>query len=110
MTLKACAYPRCPNYSHNGKPLCAKHQRAADRPANRKANRRRGNNPMARQLRSELNQVMSWPCAHCHLHRQPNMLEVDHIQPLHLGGVDTSGNLQVLCRPCHATKTRNEQL
>ena len=32
--------------------------------------------------------------------------EVDHILPLSLGGRDETSNLQVLCAPCHGTKTR----
>ncbi|MGF6957988.1 HNH endonuclease [Paraburkholderia youngii] len=32
--------------------------------------------------------------------------EVDHIVPLFKGGTDAPGNLQSLCEPCHAAKTR----
>jgi 5-methylcytosine-specific restriction protein A len=34
---------------------------------------------------------------------------VDHICPLEDGGTDADGNLQTLCRSCHAKKTRSEQ-
>jgi 5-methylcytosine-specific restriction protein A len=34
---------------------------------------------------------------------------VDHIMPKSLGGTDEQGNLQTLCKPCHETKTANEQ-
>ncbi|MEE1823327.1 HNH endonuclease signature motif containing protein [Streptomyces sp. BE20] len=30
---------------------------------------------------------------------------MDHRQPLALGGEDTDGNVQPLCRPCHRLKT-----
>ncbi|WP_367135082.1 MULTISPECIES: HNH endonuclease [Streptomyces] len=30
---------------------------------------------------------------------------MDHVRPLALGGTDTDGNVQVLCRECHALKT-----
>ena len=29
--------------------------------------------------------------------------EVDHVRPLFEGGSDEPGNLQALCRPCHAS-------
>ena len=36
--------------------------------------------------------------------------EVDHIVPLHLGGQETDGNRQWLCRiPCHRDKTAREE-
>ena len=36
-------------------------------------------------------------------------MEVDHIQPLHLGGAWYDlGNLQCLCFQCHVAKTRAE--
>jgi len=37
-------------------------------------------------------------------------LEIDHRRPLGLGGADTDGNIQVLCRPCHSAKSRSEYL
>lgn len=33
---------------------------------------------------------------------------VDHIKPKHQGGTDDEGNLQPLCKPCHAAKTARE--
>ncbi|MFG2640341.1 HNH endonuclease [Streptomyces sp. NPDC048370] len=35
-------------------------------------------------------------------------VDVDHVQPLALGGTDTDGNVQVLCRGCHQLKTATE--
>lgn len=34
--------------------------------------------------------------------------ECDHIVPLWEGGTDDEDNLQLLCRPCHKAKTREE--
>ncbi len=36
--------------------------------------------------------------------------EVDHIVPLSRGGSDTRANKQGLCVPCHAAKTRAEDV
>ncbi|MFD9073659.1 HNH endonuclease [Streptomyces lasiicapitis] len=35
-------------------------------------------------------------------------LVADHVRPLAMGGTDTAGNVQVLCRGCHALKTTTE--
>ncbi|WKK24972.1 HNH endonuclease signature motif containing protein [Streptomyces olivoreticuli] len=35
-------------------------------------------------------------------------VDVDHVRPLAMGGTDTDGNVQVLCRGCHALKTATE--
>jgi 5-methylcytosine-specific restriction endonuclease McrA len=35
-------------------------------------------------------------------------LECDHIVPLHRGGSNDPGNLQSLCKECHAIKTATE--
>lgn len=32
-------------------------------------------------------------------------LSIDHIHPVAFGGIDTSANLQVLCRSCNASKS-----
>ncbi|WP_426405294.1 HNH endonuclease [Streptomyces sp. R-07] len=34
--------------------------------------------------------------------------DVDHVRPLSMGGTDTDGNVQVLCRGCHRLKTSTE--
>lgn len=47
-----------------------------------------------------------WRCVKCRSRRR---LQVDHIRPLHKGGVDYDpDNLQTLCEPCHSTKTARE--
>lgn len=35
-------------------------------------------------------------------------VDVDHRQPLALGGEDTDSNVQALCRECHRGKTERE--
>lgn len=48
-------------------------------------------------------------CAQCkRLTDYPNGFALDHIQPLHAGGLDVLANLQVLCHQCHDAKTRRE--
>ena len=45
-------------------------------------------------------------CASCTLPIPPGKgWDIDHIIPLALGGSDTTDNMQILCRPCHGTKT-----
>jgi 5-methylcytosine-specific restriction enzyme A len=44
-------------------------------------------------------------CAACHTERATI---VDHIIPLHLGGLDDVPNLQPLCKWCHDIKTSAE--
>jgi 5-methylcytosine-specific restriction protein A len=46
-------------------------------------------------------------CEHCGV--APSRM-VDHIVPLRAGGARLEvGNLQALCLPCHALKTRSER-
>nr|WP_239150413.1 HNH endonuclease signature motif containing protein [Streptomyces sp. SID13588] len=47
-------------------------------------------------------------CARCGLDFLSSAVDVDHIQALALGGTDTDGNVQVLCRSCHWLKTRED--
>lgn len=35
-------------------------------------------------------------------------VEVDHIQPLSLGGTDTDDNTRNLCKPCHLKRTAEQ--
>lgn len=45
-------------------------------------------------------------CASCTMPIPPGKgWDIDHIIPLALGGSDTTENMQILCRPCHGTKT-----
>ena len=63
-----------------------------------------------RQLstKARLNLFLSYKgrCASCTLPIPPGKgWDIDHIIPLALGGSDTTDNMQILCRPCHGTKT-----
>ena len=35
-------------------------------------------------------------------------MQIDHIIPLVVGGSNDIDNLQILCRPCHFSKTKSE--
>ena len=37
-------------------------------------------------------------------------VEIDHVKPIFLGGQNCYENLQLLCKPCHAKKTRMEKM
>ncbi len=47
-------------------------------------------------------------CARCGSLVLADVVDVDHVQPLALGGTDTDGNVQVLCHQCHQLKTSTE--
>ena len=49
-----------------------------------------------------------YACARCECVLPPDY-EVDHITPLALGGANGLANLQALCAPCHAQKTRDQR-
>ena len=47
-------------------------------------------------------------CCECCKKEIKKAFDVDHIIPLAEGGTNASENLQVLCKPCHFEKTKNE--
>lgn len=48
-------------------------------------------------------------CAHCRVKIQPGQRwDLDHARPLELMGADEPSNWQVLCAPCHRTKTADD--
>ena len=49
-----------------------------------------------------------YACAACACLLPPSY-QVDHIEPLALGGSNGLANLQALCRPCHTQKTRDQR-
>ncbi|MET7678976.1 HNH endonuclease signature motif containing protein [Streptomyces sp. NPDC005423] len=44
-------------------------------------------------------------CARCGSLVLADVVDVDHVQPIALGGEGTDGNVQPLCRDCHLAKT-----
>jgi 5-methylcytosine-specific restriction protein A len=62
----------------------------------------------AAKLRREIQREGWAHCANCPAVVLPSAVDVDHILPLSKGGTDTPGNVQVLCRPCHKAKTRDD--
>nr|WP_162688709.1 MULTISPECIES: HNH endonuclease signature motif containing protein [unclassified Streptomyces] len=67
----------------------------------------RGNSAAAR-LRRIVRKAGRWKCVRCGRHVLASAIDIDHVQPLALGGTDTDGNVQSLCRPCHRLKTRED--
>ena len=39
-----------------------------------------------------------------------NAWDIDHILPLAMGGTNATENLQILCRPCHRSKTTQSDI
>jgi 5-methylcytosine-specific restriction protein A len=66
-----------------------------------------GSNAAARK-RAEIRRDGWAHCALCPLIVLPSAADVDHIIPIAFGGADVDSNIQVLCRPCHKRKTRQE--
>ena len=58
--------------------------------------------------RKEVAFRQKYECAACGCLLPPDH-EVDHIVPVALNGSDALCNLQALCRPCHAQKTRDQR-
>lgn len=67
---------------------------------------RKGHNPLIPTRVATLLKQQKGTCAKCGLYfRESDVLEVDHIIPRVKKGKDTYGNLQLLHRHCHHTKT-----
>ncbi|MFF4408127.1 HNH endonuclease [Streptomyces sp. NPDC001404] len=102
----------CRNWAtHKGR--CAEHHRAYERGRTVRSHRRRreaiarGNNAASR-LRAAVDKVGRADCATCGMTFAASLVDVDHITALARGGEDVAMNVQVLCRPCHKTKTRTD--
>ncbi|CAD5921034.1 putative reverse transcriptase [Planktothrix tepida] len=71
--------------------------------------KRRGEYPETPNRVSKLIKKQKGICPHCGLYfTSTDMVEVDHIQPISLGGKDTYDNLQLLHKHCHDTKTASD--
>ncbi|MBD2527824.1 reverse transcriptase domain-containing protein [Nostoc sp. FACHB-133] len=70
---------------------------------------RMGKHPQAPPRLSKLIEEQKGKCAQCrHYFRDGDILEIDHIIPRHLGGLDKYENYQVLHRHCHDMKTTED--
>ncbi|MCX4978529.1 HNH endonuclease [Streptomyces sp. NBC_00620] len=47
-------------------------------------------------------------CARCESLALADVVDVDHVQPLALGGDDIDENVQPTCKNCHNLKTRED--
>lgn len=105
---KPCAYPGCPNLTHDT--YCEKHQSLRHKQYDRYSrahnhDKKYGNN----WKRIRANYVKSHPlCEKCLKEgRITTVEEVHHIIPLSRGGTNQFCNLMSLCQSCH-TKTHYE--
>lgn len=89
-----CSTPGCPNR----KP-CPAHPK----PLSSQGIRLRGSRAVKRKV---IKLRRSPICENC---GQSIAAEIDHITPLHKGGLEAWTNLQALCHDCHQRKTRTER-
>ena len=70
---------------------------------------RMGTHPEATTRVATLLKKQKGKCTHCGLYfREEDVLEIDHITPISLGGLDQYDNLQILHRHCHDVKTTED--
>jgi len=70
---------------------------------------RRGEYPETPTRMATILKTQKGKCTHCGLYFTPtDTVEVDHIQPTSLGGLDEYKNLQLLHKHCHDIKTEND--
>ncbi|MCF3125289.1 HNH endonuclease [Streptomyces arenae] len=73
-----------------------------------RSRRRAQRNDAAARLRRLIQERGHAWCDWCLGDFPTDAVDVDHVRPLAMGGTDTSGNVQVLCRDCHQLKTATE--
>jgi 5-methylcytosine-specific restriction protein A len=90
----------------------AHHQAYENRPAVRARRKRQAAiarwNSAAARLRKLIRSAGWTRCARCGALVLASAADVDHVQPLALGGEDTDENVQTLCRGCHVAKTAED--
>ena len=62
-----------------------------------------------KKQRREIYNKSNRKCNHCKKAIELSGMEIDHIKPLASGGDNSYDNLQVLCKPCHFVKTKEEK-
>ena len=68
-----------------------------------------GTHPEASSRVATLLKKQKGKCTHCGMYfRESDVLEIDHITPKSLGGLDDYKNLQILHRHCHDVKTTED--
>jgi len=78
-------------------------------PDRRPSKVRRGSSQERAKMRLRALRRGKYRCSRCGFtDKTGKELQVDHILPSERGGPNTIENLQVLCIPCHAEKTRAE--
>ncbi|MHC0429219.1 HNH endonuclease [Streptomyces sp. O3] len=94
--------------THKGR--CHAHHKAYENGRSYRSHRKRreaiarGHNAAA-LLRKAVRRASGGRCRVCLGWYLPSQVDIDHVIPLALGGEDVDGNVQVLCKRCHRTKT-----
>jgi ATP adenylyltransferase len=70
--------------------------------------RKRGHRPISGSIRYEVLSRARGRCELCGITNEQKMLEVDHIFPKSLGGIDDLSNYQALCYSCNAAKRNTD--
>lgn len=72
---------------------------------------RMGKHPQTPSRLASLLKKQKGKCEHCNLYfYDSDLIEIDHIKPIHQGGKDDHSNLQALHRHCHDDKTNHDRL
>ena len=103
-TAKACAIEGCLEYSRTADSAhCPTHRYPTRRQA-----ARAGTNAQQR-MRRRVQANTTGICAACSQRFPAELIQIDHIRPLHRHGTDTDDNVQPLCKPCHTDKSNDER-
>jgi 5-methylcytosine-specific restriction endonuclease McrA len=63
---------------------------------------------LSRGLASKLLALQRFSCAACRVDISKMAYEMDHIEPLKLGGLNVDSNIQLLCASCNSRKSAKE--